>query len=54
MVLSKFTILCQAAFIAILGCMWPAGPGLDSPLDHLEGLQEKVDDNFSRPNARSL
>ena len=30
--LRKITILCWAAFIAILGCMWPAGPGLDNAL----------------------
>ena len=30
-VLSKFTILCWAAFIVILGCMWPIGHGLDTP-----------------------
>ena len=30
-VLSKFTILCSATFIAILGCTWPAGLGLDTP-----------------------
>ena len=28
-VLSKFMILCWAAFIAILGCMWPVGCRLD-------------------------
>ena len=28
---SKFTILCWATFIAILGRMWPAGCGLDTP-----------------------
>ena len=30
-VLSKFTILCWAAFIAILGCTWPRGHKLDTP-----------------------
>ena len=30
--LSKFTILCWAAFIAILGHMRPTGRGLDTPL----------------------
>ena len=30
-VLSKFTILCWAAFIAMLGCTQPAGCGLSSP-----------------------
>ena len=30
-VLSKFTILCWAAFIAILGHMRPTGCGLDTP-----------------------
>ena len=30
-VLSKFTILCWAAFIAILGHMQPKGCGLDNP-----------------------
>ena len=25
------TILCWAAFIAILGCRWPTGHGLDTP-----------------------
>ena len=30
-VLSKFTILCWAAFIAILGCMQPTGHRLDTP-----------------------
>ena len=29
-VLSKFTIFCWATFIAILGCMWSAGRGLDT------------------------
>ena len=29
-VLSKFTILCWAAFIAILGHIWPEGCGLDT------------------------
>ena len=29
--LSKFTILCWATFIAILGHMWPMGRGLDTP-----------------------
>ena len=31
-VLSKFMILCWAAFIAILGCMRPAGRRLDTPV----------------------
>ena len=31
MVLSKFMILCLAAFIAILGCMWLKGRGMDNP-----------------------
>ena len=30
-VLSKFMILCWAAFIAILGCMWPSGRALGTP-----------------------
>ena len=30
-VLSKFTILCWATVIAILGCMQPAGRGVDTP-----------------------
>ena len=30
-VLSKFMILCWAAFIAILGCMGPMSHGLDTP-----------------------
>ena len=30
-ILSEFTILCGAAFTAILGCMWPAGLRLDTP-----------------------
>ena len=30
-ILSKFTILCWATFIAILGYVWPAGHRLDSP-----------------------
>ena len=30
-VLNKCTILCWAAFIAFLGCMWPVGHGLDTP-----------------------
>ena len=30
-VLSKFTVLCWAAFIAILGLRWPMGHGLDTP-----------------------
>ena len=30
-VLSKFMILCWAAFIAVLGCVQPAGHGLDTP-----------------------
>ena len=29
-VLSKFTILCWAAFTVILGCMWSAGHRLDN------------------------
>ena len=29
--LSKFTILCWATFIAILGHMWPVGHGVDIP-----------------------
>ena len=31
-VLSKLTILCLASFIAILGCMWPMGHGLNTPI----------------------
>ena len=31
-VLSKFTILCWAIFIAILRCMQPVGHGLDIPV----------------------
>ena len=31
-VLGKFTISCWSAFIAILGCMWPLGYGLDTPV----------------------
>ena len=30
-VLSQFTILCWAPFIATLGHMWPTGCGLDTP-----------------------
>ena len=30
-VLSKFMILCWAAFTAILSCMWPVGRRLDTP-----------------------
>ena len=30
-ILSKFTILCWATFIAILGLMRPVGPELDTP-----------------------
>ena len=30
-VLSKFTVLCWASFMAILGCMWPMGHKLDTP-----------------------
>ena len=30
-VLRKLMILCWAALIAILGCMWPMGYGLDTP-----------------------
>ena len=30
-VLSTFTILCWASFIAILSCMWPTGHKLDTP-----------------------
>ena len=30
-VLRKFTVLCWAAFIAILGCMQPVSHGLDTP-----------------------
>ena len=29
--LSKYMILCWATFIAILGHMWPAGRGVDTP-----------------------
>ena len=36
-VLSKFTILCWAAFIAILGCMRPTGGGLVTPVTELPG-----------------
>ena len=37
MVLSKFTILHWATFIAILGHMQPMGRGLDTPaLNHLK------------------
>ena len=32
--LSKFTLLCWAAFIAILGRMWPGGCGLDTHGKH--------------------
>ena len=31
-VLSKFLILCGAAFTAILGVMWPVGHRLDTPV----------------------
>ena len=31
-VLSKFVILCQATFIAILGHVWPVGRWLDTPV----------------------
>ena len=31
-VLSKFTTLCWATFIAILGCVWPEGRRLDTPV----------------------
>ena len=34
-VLSKFTILCWATFIAILGSMQPMGQGLDTPADRM-------------------
>ena len=37
-VLSKFTILCLAAFIAILGCMLSAGRGLDTPAVKIKQL----------------
>ena len=38
-VLSKFRILCWAAFIAILGCMQPVGRGLDTPVSRgFEGV----------------
>ena len=36
-VLSKFRILCWATFIAILGCMRPAGCRLDTPDYSLSG-----------------
>ena len=31
-ILRKFTMLCWAAFTAILSCMWPAGRRLDTPV----------------------
>ena len=46
-VLSKFTILCWATFIAILGCVWPVGHRLDAPVrDPGEG-----DLNFPRSSV---
>ena len=33
---SKLTILCWAAFIAILDCMRPTGHGLDTPLSFVQ------------------
>ena len=36
-VLSKFTILCWAAFTATLGCMRPMGHGLDTPGNETKG-----------------
>ena len=33
-VLSKFTTLCWATFIVILGCMWPAGCRLDTSMSN--------------------
>ena len=38
-VLTKLTILCWAAFIAILGCMGPVGRGLDTPAPWPEGVR---------------
>ena len=32
-VLRKFLMLGWAVFIAILGCMWPMGHGLDTPVN---------------------
>ena len=37
-VLSRFTILCWAEFVAVLSCMWPVGCRLDSP-----GSRENTD-----------
>ena len=36
-ILSKFMILCWAAFTATLGCMWPVGRRLDTPGRKLDG-----------------
>ena len=32
-VLSKFTIVCWAAFTVVLGCMWPVDCRLDTVVD---------------------
>ena len=55
-ILSKFTILCWATFIANLCCMWPMGRRLDTPaslepkyvLQH-QGPSDEISFNFKSP-----
>ena len=46
-VLNKFMILCWAAFIAILGFMWPAGHGLDTPVTIPSGIIPGMQGQFN-------
>ena len=39
-ILSKFTILYWATFIAFLGSMWPMGHGLDTPALEIQDSRE--------------
>ena len=47
-VLNKFTILCWATFVAVLGYMWPMGHWLDTP-----GLRE-LQDNMKCNNICNI
>ena len=56
MVLSKFMILCcWAIFIAILGCMWPVGCGVDTPgtPDMTLVKAKRTDSMYSRNGKRN-
>ena len=48
-VLSKFAILYLATFIAILGCLRPAGQGLDTPARNMLLLQPHIPACLSPP-----